>query len=111
YDCTNKSYFFVWKNFGEKSYSYEKLNQSNLDKMGEFNLFVLKFVLENRIGELIKISEKAYDGANFPQYDFIRIIDVDSNIYESHKIKSFDVYKGKPVMNKEEFLKSIGAYE
>lgn len=101
YDCTNKLYFFVWKNFGEKSYSYEKLNQSTLSQMGEFNLFVLDFVLENKIEELKKISEEAYGSTNFPQYDFIRIIDIEANIYESHKIKTFDVYKGKPIMNEE----------
>ena len=101
YDYTKNAYYFVWKNFGENNYSYEKLNKSNLDQMGEFNLFVLDFVLENKIGELIKISEEAYNVTNFPQYDFIRIIDVDANTYESHKIKYFDVYKGRPIMNEE----------
>lgn len=105
YDKTNDKYFFAEKYFGQQNYSYEKLTE--LNEMGETILFVLKSILDNKIENLKKISEEAYN-VSLGRYQAIHILDILNHKYVFCRYKSFDVYKGKPVMTEEEFWESVG---
>lgn len=108
YDSSNNRHFYAWKKYKEQEYSYKKLTESDLIEIkGKINLFVLKYVLESKIEELKKISLEAFD-TSLGQYKDVHVLDVENHVYEFTRFRSFDVYKGKPVMNEEEYLESIG---
>lgn len=101
YDCTNDNYYFAQQYLGYFNYSYKKI--PNREYAGETNLFVLKYVLDDDIEQLQKISEQAFEGGLGSFYQTIYVIDTKNRNYIFERFKSFDVYKGKPVMSEEEF--------
>lgn len=101
YDCTNDNYYFAQKYSGFVNYSYKKL--PNREYAGETNLFILKYVLDNKIEELKKISEEVFKVGYVRIQQPIYVIDTKNKKYIFERFKSFNVYKGKPVMNEKEF--------
>lgn len=63
--------------------------------------FVLQYVLDDKVQELITISQNAYNvyNANI----VIIIADLEGKSYKEYRIDSFEVYNGEPIMSSDEF--------
>lgn len=105
YDVTNDKYYYL-ENDKEEIYKLKEISKEEVKPNFDFTL---KYVLENRIDELKKISEEAYD-LQSGMFIYIDILDTQSKMYRKYQFKEFEVYKGKPVMTKEEFYESQGVY-
>ena len=106
YDCDNSKYYYLESN---KEGIY-KHNQISKEEVLTNFLFVLEYILDDKIEELKKISEEAYD-LESGMFIYVDILDVQSKTYKRYQFKEFEVYNGKPIMTKEEFYKSNGIYE
>lgn len=102
YDVTGKKTYYIERNTSWKEPKYYDSILHNKKKRWYQNLeFVLQYVLDDQIEELKSISQNAYNvyNANI----VIRILDLEAKSYKEYQINSFEVYKGKPIMNFDEF--------
>src|SRR5690554_5468355 len=111
YDITNDKYYLLRK--------YYSLNKDYRGKLRDITplleqdvpptfLFVLEYVLNNKIEELIDISRESYDTtpSGFTYNPYIDILDVNSPYYKRYSFNNFMVHNGKPVMTHKEFLEA-----
>lgn len=105
YDIINDKYYYLEK---DKTKIYVLKEISKEEVKSNF-LFILRYVLNDRVEELNKISNDAYD-LESGMFIYVDILDVKSKIYKRYKFKEFEVYKEKPVMTKDEFYQMNGIY-
>jgi hypothetical protein len=109
YDVTKDKYYYI-----EKNQVYNEILNKELKKDDIANdnvnyedfLFFLKYVLDNKIDELIDISEKSYDDKS-GVYCVVKIINIDKKTYKEFSFRSFLTFEGKPVMSESEYLKAM----
>lgn len=109
YDVTKDMYYYIEKNQVYNEVLYKKLKKEVLanDNVNyEDLLFFLKYVLDNKIDELIDISEKSYDDKS-GVYSVVKIINIDKKTYKEFSFRSFLTFEGKPVMSENEYLKAM----